>query len=217
MTVISVSNRTRVYEIMGVLLTALGKFIFMDFLNLKLPFIVISIIAWTSYVMYRRKGSPGILCYGGFRTDNFMKVVRMVMPFVVLSIAAFIGIGVYQKTINYSWHIIPILILYPIWGTIQQFLLIALMAGNLNDYTGSGVSRGIIIFLSAVLFGSIHYPYTWLIIGTFVLALFYGWIYLKQRNLYVLGIVHGWLGALFYYTVVDRDPFVEAFGRYLQS
>ncbi len=36
---------------------------------------------------------------------------------------------------------------------------------------------------------------------------------LRIRNVYVLGILHGWLGALFYYTVVDRDPFIEVFGK----
>jgi len=48
-------------------------------------------------------------------------------------------------------------------------------------------------------------------IPTFVLALVYG--YLKERNIYVLGFFHGWLGAICFYTIVDRDPFVEIFLR----
>ena len=52
-------------------------------------------------------------------------------------------------------------------------------------------------------------------LGTFVLALLYGYCYLRARNLFVLGLFHGWLGALFFYTVVDRDPFMEVFGRFL--
>jgi hypothetical protein len=63
--------------------------------------------------------------------------------------------------------------------------------------------------------GILHYPSIWLVIGTSILALFYGYIFLKGRNVYVLGIFHGWLGGLFYYTVVRRDPFAEVFGRYL--
>ena len=47
--------------------------------------------------------------------------------------------------------------------------------------------------------------------GTFILALFYGYVYLKIKNIYALGIVHGWLGALFYYTVVNQDPFADVF------
>ena len=51
-------------------------------------------------------------------------------------------------------------------------------------------------------------------IGTFVLALLYSAVYLRERNLYALGLFHGWLGALFYYTVVGRDPFMEVFRQF---
>ena len=68
---------------------------------------------------------------------------------------------------------------------------------------------------TALVFAGVHYPDRWLILGTFVLALFYGYIYLRMRNVYVMGIMHGWLGALFYYTVVDRDPFIGVFGKLL--
>jgi hypothetical protein len=53
-------------------------------------------------------------------------------------------------------------------------------------------------------------------IGTFVLALIYSTVYLRQRNVYALGIFHGWLGAIFYYTVVARDPFAEVFGAMMK-
>jgi len=149
--------------------------------------------------------------------DNFTSVLRKVLPFGILSIITFICIGIYQGTINVSWHIIPILILYPIWGIIQQFLLIALTAGNLQDLKGQQLDYKIIILISAALFALVHYPFLWLIGGTFALALFYGWIYLKERNIFVLGLFHGWIGGLYYYTVLDRDPFLEMFGKIFPS
>ena len=93
--------------------------------------------------------------------------------------------------------------------------MIALTLGNMQDLKSHRLNKLVIILVAAVLFALIHYPYSWLIIGTFILALLYGFIYLKERNLYVLGIFHGWLGGLFYYTVVDRDPFLEMFGKFL--
>ena len=114
-----------------------------------------------------------------------------------------------------TWHIIPILILYPIWGIIQQFLVIALVAGNFKDLKRPVISNSLIIIVTALLFGLLHYPFYWLILATFILALFYGYIYLRARNVYVMGIFHGWLGGLFFYTVVGRDPFAEVFGRFL--
>ena len=208
-----ISNTTRKYEIAAVLLTGAGKFLFMDFLQWKLLFIIVSIFGWTAYVIYRRKKSEGILSYWGFRVDNFKKVLKLLLPFGVFSVAAFFTVGYFQGTINLTWHIIPILLLYPIWGVIQQFLVIGLVAGNLKDLKGNKLNDFIIILLTALLFGFIHYPYYWLILGTFILALVYGYIYLKARNVYVMGLFHGWLGGLFFYTVVGRDPFAEVFGK----
>lgn len=208
-----VSNTRRITEMSAVVLTAMGKFVFMDWLNWRFLFVVTATIAWAVYIVYRDKTKPGILHYWGFRKDNFIKALRKVLPFGILSVIACIGIGLYRDSIHFSWHIIPVLILYPLWGIIQQFLLIALTAGNLQDMKGHHLSKGVIILFAALLFASVHYPYTWLISGTFVLALFYGWIYLKERNIYVLGIFHGWLGAIFFYTVLDRDPFLEMFGK----
>ena len=72
-----------------------------------------------------------------------------------------------------------------------------------------------IIFITATLFSIVHFPSKWLMIGTFLLALFYGYIYLKIKNIYAMGIFHGWLGAIFYYTVVNRDPFQEVFLKFI--
>lgn len=210
------TNTQRTYEIAAVLLTAAGKFIFMDFLQWKLFFILVSIAGWGGYVLYRSKKDSSILAHWGFRTDNFKKVLMMVLPFGIVAVAAFFITGYFLGTINLTWHIIPILLLYPIWGVIQQFLVIGLMAGNLQDFEKQKLSKPVIIMLTALLFGAVHYPYYWLMLATFVLALFYGFIYLKERNVYVMGLFHGWLGGLFFYTVVNRDPFVEVFGRLMQ-
>jgi membrane protease YdiL (CAAX protease family) len=208
----SISNRSRLFEISAVIATAIGKFIFMDYLNWKFPYIIVVILFWIIYVFARKRAMPSIMEYWGFRTDNFKKVMLMILPFGIASSIICIAVGIYSHTLNLTWHILPILLLYPIWGVIQQFLLIALTAGNLQDYKGLNLKKGIIIFLTALLFGLIHYPIPWLMAGTFVLAIFYGIIYFKERNLYSLGIYHGCLGAIFYYTVVGKDPFMETFG-----
>jgi membrane protease YdiL (CAAX protease family) len=217
MTLLSISNKRRILEISAVVLTAIGKFIFMDYLNWRFPFVAIAIISWIAYIIYRSKKQPDILKYWGFRIDNFKTVLGKVLPFGLLAVITFFGVGFYKGTLNISWHIIPILILYPIWGVIQQFLLIALTAGNMQDLNGQKLNKGIIILLAALLFATVHYPFIWLMIATFILAIFYGWIYLKERNLYVLGLFHGWLGGIFYYTVLERDPFLEMFGKLIHS
>jgi hypothetical protein len=174
MTPLSISNKRRILEFSAVILTAVGKFIFMDYLNWRFPFVAIAIIWWVSYIIYRNRTQPGMTKYWGFRTDNFKTVLKKVLPFGLLAVISFIVIGFYQNTINITWHIIPILTLYPIWGVIQQFLLIALTAGNMQDLNGQKLNKGIIILLAALLFAAVHYPFMWLMIATFVLAIFYG-------------------------------------------
>jgi membrane protease YdiL (CAAX protease family) len=210
-----ISDKVRVLEIIGVLLTGIGKFVFIDYLNWRLPFVIVAIICWSFYVFYRYKKDSNVLKDLGFLRDNSKIVFRLILPFSVLSIVSFFVIGYIQGTINMTWHIIPLLITYPIWGSLQQFLTIGLLAGNLKDLKRIKLKNSIIILLTAVFFSLVHYPSLWLMGGTFILALFYGYVYLKAKNIYVLGLLHGWLGALFYYTVVNQDPFADVFLKYI--
>jgi hypothetical protein len=119
----------------------------------------------------RRRRVPGILEYWGFTTNNFSKAFMTVIPFALVSIIACIVIGVWLETIKITWHIFPILLLYPLWGIVQQFLCVALVAGNMNDLRSNHFGKLTIVLVTALLFGGLHYPYYWLIAGTFVLAL----------------------------------------------
>ena len=122
-----ISDRRRLLEIVAVVLTAIGKFVFMGALNWRLPYVTFAIICWASYIIYRAKQDRHILKYYGFRADNFKEVIKLILPFGTISILTFFIIGYIQGSINLTWHIIPILISYPIWGTIQQFLTIGLI------------------------------------------------------------------------------------------
>jgi len=90
----------------------------------------------------------------------------------MISVLTFFVVGFIQGIIIPSWHVILILITYPIWGLIQQFLVIGLVAGNLQDLNGMTIRKSIIILSVAILFALIHYPHKLLIFGTFILALF---------------------------------------------
>jgi membrane protease YdiL (CAAX protease family) len=210
-----ISDKVRLLEICGVVLTGIGKFVFMDYLNWRLPFVIVAILIWAFYVIYRYKKDENVLKDWGFRWDNFKSVMRLMLPFAIISILSFFIIGYAQGTINLTWHIVPLLITYPIWGSVQQFLTIGLLAGNLKDLKRIRLNKTFVILVTAVFFSVVHYPSVWLMVGTFILALFYGYIYLKSKNIYVLGLFHGWLGALFYYTVVNQDPFADVFLKYL--
>ena len=209
---IPITDRRRIFELAAVVITASGKFLFMDILQWRLPFILCTLVAWSVYAYARSKSHSTMLQHWGFRKDNFKKVLRILFPFASVAVIACLVTGYVRGTLNLTWHIIPILIVYPIWGTIQQFLCVGLVAGNLQDMNKPLKTKWIVL-VAAVLFSVLHYPNPWLMMGTFILALLYTIVYLRERNLYALGLFHGWLGALFYYTVVGRDPFMEVFGQ----
>ncbi len=125
----------------------------------------------------------------------------------------FIVLGKYLETSVLDITIIPILIIYPIWGIIQQFIMIGVLGNGLKRIEKPKLSKVVISVLIAVIFAIVHFPSIMLVIGTFFLAFLYSMLYLNGRNLIVMGIYHGWLGAVFFYTVLGRNAWTEVFGQ----
>lgn len=204
-----ITNRRRVFEFIAVVITGLGKFLFVDVLQLKFWYILAACLFWITYILFRIRRDPELPAYWGFRRDGLRESLRWLVPFAVISLIGFIAYGTWREVIIIHWHIIPILLLYPCWGILQQFLIIGLIARNLSDYDGRKLPTFLIVLIASTIFSIVHYPVLLLVIGTFVLALLYCLVYLRYRNLWVLGVLHGWLGGLFYFFVLGRDPWVE--------
>src|ERR1039458_5460111 len=66
--------------------------------------------------------------------------------------------------------------------------------------------------LATLLFGAVHLPDMRLAAATCVLGGAFTLIYLRWRNLWPLGLYHGWLRVFFYYWVMGREPWGEMFG-----
>ncbi len=207
-----IDNKRRLLEIIAVILTGLGKFIFMDWLNVKFVYIASAVLFWLLYVIYRYRQNKEIIQYWGLNTQNFKRTFIELSLIGIALVIGFICVGNYLGTNVLNWRILPILLLYPIWGIIQQFIMIGVFAKNLKDIEPFKLPNILIIILTAVLFSVVHYPFTLLITGTFFLALVYTSLYFKERNLIVMGIFHGWIGAFFYYTVLGQDAYEEVFG-----
>jgi len=206
-----ITNQRRFLEILAVIITGLGKFIFMDVLNWRFAYIAAAILFWVGYVYFRFRKNNNILAYWGLTTKGFRKTFVELLPLALLSAFIFYAIGNKLGTNVLSWHILPILLLYPIWGIIQQFIIVGLIARNLKDMDNIHFPEGGIILVTAVVFSVVHFPFLLLVGATFLLALLYSFLYLRGRNLLVLGIYHGWLGAVFFYTVLGRDAWGEVF------
>lgn len=209
---ITISNARRTFEIVAVIVTGLGKFLFMDILELRFPYIATACIFWIVYIFLRKKEIPKILNYWGLTFDNFTKTFLELLPLAIILSVVFYFIGNKLGTNILNLNILPILLIYPIWGIIQQFIMIGIFARNLKDSDGIKLPTVGVVLIAATLFAVVHFPFQILVAATFLLAIVYTTLYLKGRNLLVMGIYHGWIGGLFFYTIMERDPFLEVFG-----
>jgi len=119
------------------------------------------------------------------------------------------GAGYLRGTLHLNMHLLLIALIYPVWGLAQQFMLQAMVVRNLRRLVPSPFA---VTLIGAVLFSAVHLPDLLLAGATVLLALFFIPLYLKDRNIIPLGLAHGLLGALAYFWLLGRDPYLEFFG-----
>ena len=208
------SDKDRYFEILAVLLTGLLKFILMDWLNLRAFYIVITCLFWIIYVYKRYKSDHTILKSWGFQKDNFRQSFFFLLPFAIISLIVIVLYGVYNHVNILNWHVIPIFLLYPIWGLFQQFMMIGLVAGNLKKLRHITFKDYQIIVLISLLFSLVHYPSIFLMIFTFFMELVFISTYFKWRNLWSVGLYHGVIATLLLFYVLERDLWLELWPGY---
>lgn len=202
-------DRIKLFEIFAVIATAILKFVFVDWLNLRTIYIVIICLFWSVYIYSKFKGNPESVHQWGFQKRNFKKPLLFLLPFVILCIACFVGYGYFSGAHLLNWHILPILFLYPLWGLIQQFIVAGLISGNLKALRNPRVNNFQIILFSALLFSLVHFPNPFLMIFTFIMQLIFTTAFLRWENIWPLGIYHGWIATFLLFYVLGRDLWVE--------
>lgn len=194
-------------EVFLVIITGIGKIIFVNVLDLKFWFVLVAGLGWLFYLIWNIVKDKNLRRDWGFKSDGFGGSFRvLLLPSLIVVALAFVY-GYFREHLILNWHILPVLVLYPIWGTIQQWLVICLFGNNLREQ--SKIPILMVYLLTASLFGIIHYPSFLLIVGTFTMSLVYLFTFTKYKNIYVLGLFHGWLGGIFYYFVLGRDAWLE--------
>jgi len=199
------------WEITFVLLTGLGQFLLAGWLDLQLAYVVGACLFWIGFVAVRAKTDASSLAEWGFTTRGFGRSIVLLSPFLLLVALGFAAYGKFTHSLMLNWHIVLILLLYPLWGLVQQFLIVALLAGNMEKH--SRIPEAGIVLLTAVIFAGVHAPSLALVGAAFVLALVTTTVYFRTRNLWALGIFHGWFATGLYYFVLGRDPWIEVISR----
>jgi uncharacterized protein len=168
------SNSSRlILEIVAVVITGLGKFLFVDYLHLKFWYIIAASLFWTGYILYRISADRSALQTWGFRNEGFKQSLKWILPAAVIAVGGFITYGLLLESLLINWHVIPVMILYPVWRTLQQFLIIGIIAGNLNRLKSFNIPKSVSILSASFIFSIVHYPSLPLVASTFILAIFY--------------------------------------------
>lgn len=201
--------KQRRFEIVMVILTGLGKILFVDVLDVKFIYVIAAIAFWVIYFIRRISKKKELIKYWGLSFSNARETFQLVTIVGLIVLGGFVLYGWFMGTLRFHWHILIILLIYPAWGLVQQFLMMSLFAGNLKDYESKHFNKTLIVILTSILFSLVHYPSYQLIIATFIMALFYSIVFLSKRNIIPLGIFHGVLGGVFYFLVLNRDPWME--------
>ena len=147
----------------------------------------------------------------GFRVDNLVEATALPAAIFLVSGAGFAWYGHLHGNLYFPAHAPLLLAVYPVWGLIQQFLVLGIVVSNLELLPALRRRAALIVMIGAVLFALLHGFVPLLLAGTFLLELICIPLYFKYRNLWPLGVLHGWLGALFYLWVLGRDMWVENF------
>lgn len=207
----------RFIEITAVLLTGTGKLVYDSIKENERDAIAASkIIAgaliafWIVYFAFRLITTQGrVLKDWGFRKKKFKPAMLWVGTAAAISICGFMVYGLVVHQTNLTKNILWSVLVYPFWGLVQQLLFISLVAGNLKKLKKIRFNEFQILAFTSILFCLVHYPDPCLMITTFFMAIFFAMMFLKYRNIYPLAIFHGVVGAVFYYFILDRDPWAE--------
>lgn len=194
--------------------TGLMKFVFVDWLALQSLYISIALLFWLTYILTRYRKNKLILHYWGFRKANFWRTGLFVAPFSLVAIVAILWAGLFKGTVFFNWQIGVVLLVYPFWGIVQQYLMLAVFARNLSDIGILGFSKVQAILLTSLLFALVHYPSPLLMGFTFIMELWFASAYFKYKNLWALGCYHGVIASLLLYYVLERDLWTELWGLF---
>ena len=207
----SYSHVSKWLEVLAVMMTGILHLVFKSF-GAKGLFIALAGVSWVGYIIWRVRQDSRLWVKWGFQTKNLSAAFFWPTVIFVVGVTLMAWYGLANDRVLWQDHILFLLLLYPLWGILQQFLVQALGVANLMTVfpkPGWMVAMPVGI----VLFSLIHFPNGLLMLATGLMAGLFIPCYLRNRNLWPLGLYHGWLGTFFYLWVLGKDPWVSVFGK----
>mgnify|MGYP002624171950 CR=1 FL=1 len=172
-------------------------------------FIASACVFWVGFIVYRAWRDREVLREWGFRRENLKEASLICLGLFVVGMIGFAIIALNQDSLQFPIHTPILLVIYSIWGLIQELLVLGIVVLNLNRLRFFQQRQPLLVIVGATIFGLVHAYDLRLVPVTVVLELIVIPLYLKYRNLWPFGLLHGWLGTFFYLWVLNRDLWKE--------
>lgn len=198
-------NRRALLELAAVLASALLHLATTLWLHWQAVDQIVLGLGWLTYVVLRAR-TPCALAAWGMHRAGLAPAVRAAAIALAVGVVAIAMIGLLRGTFVVDANLLPLLLAYPLWGWLQQLLVLGIAVGNLEQL---GVARPWLVTIAGIGFALVHVPDWPLCAATLLLGATCALLFLRHRNLWPLGVLHGWLGACFYRWVLARDPWAE--------
>jgi hypothetical protein len=162
--------------------------------GLKIPFLTLIVLIPIASAFFHRDRLPDL----GLRFDNFLASARDVGIATAIGALAVIVIGLLAGTRpDFPRGVLTSLLLYPLWGLVQQYAMQSFTYRRLRDATGwPSLSAA----LAALLFATLHWPNLALALVTLLGGYVWCRLFERHANLFTLAISHGWLAVLVRYS-----------------
>ncbi len=178
-------------------------------------FIVGLCVFWVGYAVVRVWQDPRVLGEWGFRREGLWPTAALCAALFVIIAGGFAAYAAVRGTFQFPLHTLILMLLYPLYGLMQEFIVLGIVVLNLARIPFLRDHTPLLVLLCASLFAAAHLHDIRELAGTFVLELLVIPIYLRYRNLWPIGVLHGWVGGLFYLWVLDRDIWTANFGSFM--
>jgi membrane protease YdiL (CAAX protease family) len=143
----------------------------------------------------------------GLTFRHFGRALGLTLLPGVISMAIFVSIGQRGLAQHHLEKLPAELILLPLSGIVQQYLLQGFIYRRIRFMLTGGVAEGrtdriwMSILLTASIFSLIHAPNLMLMFLTLTGGIIWSWIYERAPNIFVIGTSHGLASLMVIYTL----------------
>lgn len=169
-------------------------------------------IGWGAYLLAAARRDPTALDRWGLRpTAHLRPLLTWLAPLFAGLVAVGAGVAWVRGRPLVPELLWLSLLVYPLWGLVQQWLVQALFVDNVRALTGAPLA--VLALLGGAGFGAVHAAHPPLVVATALMGATYVVLFQRWRNLWPMAVCHGWLGTLFYPWVLDLNPAADLVHR----